>query len=136
MSFCKSQIRPQTLKHLLTPAALCAGVDSDNGNVTADTQLMLDTVGKHPVRLIRSSKLNSKYKPVKGFRYDGLYDVTGYEMLDPPNSLRQRYRFTLERRRDQDPIRGGSGPERRPTTQEDAEYDKHRKLSGKTKTAD
>ena len=94
---------------------------------------MMASVGGKPVRLIRSHKLGSKSKfaPTHGFRYDGLYDVRSFENLDGEHSPRQRHRFTLIRCKGQDPIRGGDGPERRPTEQEVEEYKKHQKHSGK-----
>jgi hypothetical protein len=92
---------------------------------------MLDSVQNNPVRLIRSHNAHSGYAPEYGFRYDGLYDVTEVEMMDPKGSMRQRHRFKLVRVAGQDPIRGGNGPEKRPTQQEIVEYLKHQKLSGK-----
>lgn len=109
------------------------GTDSTDGAATAYTQLMLDSVDSQPVRLIRSHNLPSDYAPVIGFRYDGLYDVVESKRIDPANSLRQRHIFHLVRCAGQDPIRGGDGPERRPTEQEVEEYKKHQRLSGKPK---
>ncbi|KAE9987159.1 hypothetical protein EG328_003628 [Venturia inaequalis] len=45
---------------------------------TASTKLMLESLSSNlSVRVMRSSKLpaGNKYRPVKGFRYDGLYEV-------------------------------------------------------------
>jgi hypothetical protein len=97
----------------------------------AYTQRMLESAKGKPVRLIRSHNAHTQYAPELGFRYDGLYDVTEVEQIDPENSIRQRHRFKLVRRAGQDPIRGGSGPEKRPTLQEIDEYNKHQRLSGK-----
>jgi hypothetical protein len=94
---------------------------------------MLESVNSEPVRLIRSHNAHTRYAPEVGFRYDGLYDVTEVERIDPENSIRQRHRFKLVRVTGQDPIRGGSGPEKRPTKQEIDEYNKHQRLSGKGK---
>ena len=92
---------------------------------------MLESVNNESVRLIRSHNAHSTYAPEYGFRYDGLYDVTEVEIMDPKSSIRQRHRFKLVRVAGQDPIRGGKGPEKRPTKQEIDEYLEHQKLSGK-----
>ena len=94
---------------------------------------MLESVNNHPVRLIRSHKADTDYSPKFGFRYDGLYDVTAVKQIDPKHSIRQRHRFKLVRRTGQDPIRGGRGPEARPTAQEIKQYENHQRLSGKGK---
>ncbi|KAK4503813.1 hypothetical protein PRZ48_004728 [Zasmidium cellare] len=101
------------------------------GNITESTLRMIHSVGKkNPVRLIRSHNLKSKWAPIKGFRYDGLYDVVEKERIDPEGNPRARYRFKLVRRDGQDPIRGGDGPERRPTVQEVEAYEKDKRLRG------
>lgn len=101
------------------------------GEPTAYTSRMLESVNNEPVRLIRSHNAHSRFSPEYGFRYDGLYNVVGSEELDPKGSTRQRHRFKLVRVGGQDPIRGGSGPEKRPTMQEINEYQKHQRNSGK-----
>lgn len=112
---------------------LYCGTDSDDGSITDFTQRMLESVNNQPVRLIRSHNLDSEYAPVIGFRYDGLYDVVESKLLDAVGSLGQRHRFRLVRCPGQDPIRGGSGPERRPTQQEVDEYKKHQRLIGRVR---
>ena len=110
------------------------GTDSTDGSATGYTQLMLESADNgNPVRLIRSHNLKSQYAPVIGFRYDGLYKAVETQRMDSATSLRQRHRFHLVRLPGQDPIRGGDGPERRPTAQEVEEYKKHQRLSGKLK---
>lgn len=106
------------------------GTDSTDGKPTYNTSVMLASVNKRPVRLIRSSKLGGNFAPSVGFRYDGLYDVVSFENMDGDASKRQRHRFTLVRCKDQDPIRGGTGPEKRPTMQEEAEFEKVKKFGG------
>ncbi|KYG47945.1 hypothetical protein M433DRAFT_462976 [Acidomyces richmondensis BFW] len=111
---------------------LYCGTDSDNGAITEKTRLLLQSEETgNPVRLIRSSKLNSPYAPKLGLRYDGLYQVLSHEMLDPVSSLRQRHRFRLQRLPGQDPFRG-DGPEKRPTEQEVEAYEKDKRLRGYT----
>ena len=83
---------------------------------------------KSPVRVLRSSALPSTnpYRPAKGLRYDGLYSVVEYEILDAETAM---HRFTLKRCKGQDPIRY-QGVEKRPTDEELAEYSKIRALLG------
>ena len=110
------------------------GTDSDDGKVTAYTQRMLESLDNgQAIRFIRSHNANTPYAPEVGFRYDGLYRVVGVERMDSEKSKRQRHRFRLVREAGQDPIRGGPGPEKRPTPQEIEEYRKHQRLSGKGK---
>lgn len=109
---------------------LYCGTDNKAAQPSTITKSLLASVGKKPVRLIRSHNLGSKYAPRVGFRYDGLYKITDWEVLDP---ALQRHRFTLIRVPGQDPIRGGSGPERRPTAQEEAQYDLKKKWAGQLK---
>jgi hypothetical protein len=113
---------------------LYCGTDNTNPDVDApshDTKAMLvnHATGK-PVRLFRSSNLNNKFAPELGFRYDGLYDVKGYEKMDPDGEKRNRHRFKLVRRDGQDPIRS-DGPAKRPTAQEVDEYEKDKKNRGR-----
>ena len=48
--------------------------------------------------------MHNKYRPVDGFRYDGLHTIRSHEILDESNAL---YRFRLERvsEEEQGPIR-------------------------------
>ena len=56
-----------------------------------------------PVRVLRSSKLDSPFAPTKGLRYDGLYRVTNYRQMENKFGYRI-WKFRLERLRDQDPM--------------------------------
>lgn len=73
---------------------------------TASTKAMMKSfeTGK-PVRVIRSAKMSSKVpnKPRMGYRYDGLYKVTG---MTPMKETRQIWSFRLERLPDQGRLRG------------------------------
>lgn len=114
------------------------GTDDKNkkGEITSYTQALLDGLKyEQPVRFIRSSKAETKsdFAPVRGFRYDGLYDIVDYEVLD---RHLQRHRFKLVRRPNQGPIRGGKGPERRPTEEEIKAYDDDKRLMKGTKKHD
>jgi hypothetical protein len=76
-------------------------VDSDDENEedgpTNHTRMLMTSVetGK-PVRLFRSDKLPdiNPYRPLKGYRYDGLYRVVSSELLEEE---RQIYGFELRR---------------------------------------
>ena len=59
---------------------------------------------QQPLRVLRSASLpaTNQYRPTRGIRYDGLYRITGEEILDQETAM---YRFTLSRLRGQDPIR-------------------------------
>ncbi|KAF2219463.1 PUA-like domain-containing protein [Elsinoe ampelina] len=94
---------------------LYCGTDGADGKLTANTSLLLENIDLgRPVRFMRSAKVHSKYAPEVGIRYDGLYRVVDFEVLDRG---RQRYRFELKREAGQDPIRW-EGEGKRPTRQE------------------
>lgn len=80
------------------------GTASKSTTATSNTQMLLESVKQGtPVRLIRSGAGRAApYLPKKGFRYDGLYDVTGYVVLDQATAM---HRFTLRRQAGQPPIR-------------------------------
>ncbi len=82
----------------------------------------------NPVRVLRSAALpaTNPYRPLRGLRYDGLYDVISYEILDEATAM---HRFLLQRRAGQDPIRY-TGVEARPTVEEVTQYTKIRSLLG------
>lgn len=70
------------------------------------------------IRVMRSEKKESPYAPKKGIRYDGLYLITGHEVLNKATGM---FRFRLERCLGQDPIRC-QGVEARPNEYELREY--------------
>lgn len=93
------------------------------------SMLKRNKVNRIPVRFIRSSKAasHSRFAPPIGFRYDGLYDVVSYELKD---KAKERYCFKLVRQPGQGPIRGGDGPEARPTRQEIERFKQDRRFRG------
>ncbi|ORY12415.1 PUA-like domain-containing protein [Clohesyomyces aquaticus] len=105
-----------------------SGTDSKNSTPTENTWRMIESCDKHPkqpVRVIRSwnqPKSNS-YRPQRGYRYDGLYEVVDKQVLNPSKAM---YRFLLKRIEGQDPIRYQENAARRPTKYEVKEYDKLR----------
>ncbi|KAK4996443.1 hypothetical protein LTR66_003941 [Elasticomyces elasticus] len=104
------------------------GTDSENGEITPHTQRMMESVNKHPVRVIRSHTLSSEYAPIEGFRYDGLYDVVGFSLVD---QSKQTHVFEMVRQEGQDPIRSRElGLAARPTQQEIAAVVNDKKLRG------
>ncbi|KAI9876681.1 MAG: hypothetical protein M1830_005978 [Pleopsidium flavum] len=103
------------------------GTSGSAGKPTAGTNYLKEACRlSHPVRVLRSSALPARnpYRPFRGLRYDGLYDVIDYEILDEDTAM---HRFSLRRREGQDPIRY-QGVEARPTNEEGAEYTKIRGL--------
>ena len=76
----------------------------DKGPTSHTRMLMTSIETEKPIRLIRSDKLphKNKYRPAQGYRYDGLHQAVGSELLEPE---RQIYRFELHRLPDQGPIR-------------------------------
>ncbi|KAH0556107.1 hypothetical protein GP486_005960 [Trichoglossum hirsutum] len=112
------------------------GTSGSGGEPSAGTSRLLETHrfyksgDPHPVRVIRAAKLpkENRYRPNKGLRYDGLYDVISYEVLHAETAM---HRFELKRRPGQDPIRF-LGVEARPTDEEVAEFVKIRGLLGLT----
>ncbi|ETN45347.1 uncharacterized protein HMPREF1541_09178 [Cyphellophora europaea CBS 101466] len=82
-------------------------VDVDPAEATRGAKaLMKSHELKQVVRVFRSWKAHKKVplRPDSGFRYDGLYKVVDYELL---NNRRQIYRFKMVRERTgQGPIRG------------------------------
>ena len=96
--------------------------NNDNaGSVTENTKHLLTSLQtRDPVRVLRSAQLGkgNKYRPERGIRYDGLYVVQGYEVLDEKKGM---LRFRLERCEGQEGIRW-EGEARRPTVYEVREY--------------
>ncbi|KAI9794008.1 MAG: hypothetical protein M1816_006633 [Peltula sp. TS41687] len=108
---------------------LYCGTSGTEGKPTGGTTRLKETHKlSAPLRVLRSSGLPQKnrYRPSKGLRYDGLYDVFGYEVIDEETAM---HRFELRRRPGQHPIRY-QGVERRPTDDELLEYSNIRHLLG------
>ena len=105
------------------------GTSGAAGKPTLGTNYLKVACGLgNPVRVLRSAALPARnpYRPSRGLRYDGLYDVVSFEVLDEATAM---HRFLLQRREGQDPIRY-TGVEARPTNEEVAEYTKIRGLLG------
>ncbi|OAL73011.1 hypothetical protein A7D00_2784 [Trichophyton violaceum] len=110
------------------------GTRGKNGEVSANTALLLQAANrKSDVRVLRSSKLPkvNPYRPSEGMRYDGLYKICSYEILDQATAL---HRFKLERVKGQTPIRY-KGPEVRPTAREVEELRKAYRHNAESKPA-
>jgi SAD/SRA domain len=79
--------------------------DEEEDRPTAHTRMLMTSIetGK-PVRLFRSDKLPdiNPYRPLKGYRYDGLYRVVSCELLEDERKI---YGFELQRLPGQGPIR-------------------------------
>jgi hypothetical protein len=104
--------------------------DDNALGATTNTRLLIESCDriKNDVRVIRSHNLpkSNAYRPEVGFRYDGLYKVVAYELVDREKSA---YRFNLKRCPGQHPIRYEDNATRRPTTYEINEY-RRLKLEG------
>ena len=110
---------------------LYCGTSGTDGKPSAGTNHMKESHRlRNPVRVLRSSGLPQKNpnRPSRGLRYDGLYTILDYEILDPGTAM---HRFSLRRVEGQDPIRS-AGDEARPTEEETAEFVKIRQLIGMT----
>lgn len=105
------------------------GTSGAGGEASAGTKMLKKAHEEaKDVRVLRSATLakDNNYRPSKGLRYDGVYKITGYEILDAGSAM---HRFTLRRRSHQDLIRC-SGVAARPTEEELSEYSKIRGLTG------
>ncbi|KAK2832026.1 hypothetical protein FQN49_006928 [Arthroderma sp. PD_2] len=108
------------------------GTRSKDGKATANTAHLLKSArNKTDIRVLRSAKLprQNPYRPVEGIRYDGLYKICDYEILDEKMAL---HRFKLERVPGQTPIRY-QGPEIRPSRREIEELEKMNNHIAKTR---
>ena len=83
---------------------------------------------QQPLRLLRSASLPpaNTYRPARGIRYDGLYRITSYEILDGETAM---HRFFLSRLGGQDPIRY-SGEGKIPSNAQILELNKIREQIG------
>ena len=92
------------------------GTASRTLTATPNTLMLLESHKQRtPVRLFRSGAGKpATYLPKKGLRYDGLYNVTAYTVLDAGTAM---HRFTLTRQPGQPPIRY-TGVGARPTDKE------------------
>ena len=105
------------------------GTSGVGGKPTAGTEHLKNAfILENPVRVLRSYALaaKNKYRPSKGLRYDGLYSVVDFEILDKDTAM---HRFSLRRCQGQDPIRF-KDEEQRPTDEELRENRKIRALLG------
>ena len=107
----------------------CGTTSNNPPAPSACTMLMLTAYKERtPLRVLRSSSGSStEYKPKKGVRYDGLYTIRSYEIIDRASVL---HRFQLERVPDQEPI-CNEGPIMRPCLAELEALERDRK-AGKT----
>ena len=101
------------------PKEFCTGTTGATDHLL--TSMKFPAAMKKPIRVLRSHTLpkSNPYRPARGIRYDGLYEVMDKEHVDEE---RQVYCFLLERCHCQDPIRY-KGVEARPTSYEIEAYD-------------
>lgn len=104
------------------------GTPGHDKKSTAQTKMLLESAKRQtPVRVFRSASAKFRiYLPKKGIRYDGLYDVTGFEILHVDSAM---HRFTLVRQQGQNPIRH-TGVGARPNEKELVMYQRLRQDLG------
>ncbi|KAH6642980.1 hypothetical protein C7974DRAFT_113910 [Boeremia exigua] len=98
-----------------------SGTEGSNFEIKAATQSMVvSSKLRNHIRVLRSSQLpkSNKYRPSCGLRYDGLYQIKSYKILDQEKQI---HRFHLERVPGQFPIRF-EGDAKRPTMLEEKAY--------------
>lgn len=98
--------------------------DPNSHDPTENTQRLIESCDEFPdlpVRVLRSSQLpaSNHYRPKYGLRYDGLYRVVEYELMD---KSKQEHLFKLVRCGNQNPIRCENNAARRPTKFEEEEF--------------
>lgn len=81
-----------------------------------------------PVRVLRSSSADKVYHPIKGLRYDGIYLIDSYDVLDVGTAM---HRFNMSRVDDQGDIRY-KDEGKRPSVEELAAFGKIKELLGKS----
>ncbi|RPB23443.1 hypothetical protein L211DRAFT_849713 [Terfezia boudieri ATCC MYA-4762] len=88
----------------------------------ATKSLVVSTKHNKPVRVLRSSRNNSRWSPSAGIRYDGLYNVESYT-IRTDGERKKFYQFVLVRVQDQAPI-----DRTRPTAVEIAALDRIKEM--------
>ncbi|KAF8453684.1 hypothetical protein BGX38DRAFT_1141462 [Terfezia claveryi] len=91
----------------------------------ATKSLVVSTKHNKPVRVLRSSRNNSRWSPSAGIRYDGLYNVESYS-IKTDGERKKFYQFVLVRLQDQAPI-----DRTRPTAVEIAALERIKEMCGK-----
>ncbi|EME83138.1 uncharacterized protein MYCFIDRAFT_85401 [Pseudocercospora fijiensis CIRAD86] len=86
-----------------------------SAETTRDTNKLHTSIfTRRPVRVLRTSKARGEYAPIEGVRYDGLYEIVGFD--EPINRNGGKYeRFKLVRRAGQKSLKECK---KRPTWQE------------------
>jgi hypothetical protein len=105
-----------------------SGVRNDDSYSFRTAAMICQHQNGGSLRLLRSSSIRSKYAPVVGLRYDGLYKVVAVETRPPASDPEQHFRFRLKRLKGQDAIRW-QAPHTRPTQQELDEYAKSKRFA-------
>lgn len=106
------------------------GTPGSKNNPSANTKHLIKSDElQNPIRVLRSAQLpaDNPWRPAQGLRYDGLYVVDGWEVLDVNTAM---YRFKLTRLAHQPAIRC-SGPGIRPTEVEIRQHDRVKGLFGR-----
>ena len=107
----------------------CGTLGTNDSPSTATKYMITAYSNQQPIRVLRSSGLpaGNPYRPAKGLRYDGLYVIDAYDILDADTSM---HRFNLRRLSGQDPIRN-QGEGARPSKEELDEFRKVMEMLGR-----
>ena len=100
----------------------CGTAGSEPDKPSRATECMKQSLHNgNEVRVLRSAamKKEQQYRPERGFRLDGVYQVVDEECVHVETSM---WRFTMRRLPGQDPIRY-TGPEKRPSPYEVTAFD-------------
>lgn len=106
------------------------GTSGSKSYPTTNTNHMLKSFRDgNQIRVLRSSSLraDNPYRPAKGLRYDGLYIIDSFVILDEDTAM---HRFKMTRIRGQTPIRC-QGVGARPNEEELSQFAKIKELFGK-----
>ena len=106
------------------------GTSGSKSFPTTNTNHMLKSFRDgNQIRVLRSSSLraDNPYRPAKGLRYDGLYIIDSFVILDEDTAM---HRFKMTRIRGQNPIRC-QGIGARPNEEELSQFAKIKELFGK-----
>lgn len=69
-----------------------------------NSALINSSMTKYPIRVLRASRASSKFAPSSGLRYDGLYEVAGYDYVTGRDGFNV-YKFKLMRKGNQEDIK-------------------------------
>ena len=82
-----------------------SGKPGEDQSLTIGNQALINSSRtKDPIRVLRTSRAASAFAPSSGLRYDGLYEVAGYDHV-PGSDGHRVYKFKLVRQNNQEDIK-------------------------------